>query len=229
MELDELRATWTAYDRRLDESLRLNTMLLQRMMLDRTESALKRLSLGVIVELGASILAVLWLGAFLRDHLGEPHFFLPALLLHLGLIVDIGALVYQIVAVAEIDYSAPIVEIQKRLATLRVIRVRVTKWTLLLIPLAWTPALIVLLKGLLGVDAYALFRPSWFIANLLFGLVVLVAGLWIARRYAERLARFPLMQRVMRDIAGANLIAAETSLRSLQAFEQGEPLPRSLP
>lgn len=220
MELDELRQRWETYDRRLEESLRLNRRLLEITVRGRTEPALKRLALGVGVELLVTVAAVLWLGSFLWDHATELRFFLPALLLHLGLIADIGGLAYQIVTVAEMDYSAPIVEVQTRLETLRVIRVRATKWALLLAPLIWTTALIVLLKGFLGVDAYTFFGPSWLAANLLFGLLFVVVGVWLSRRYAARTAHFPLVQRLLRDIAGSNLLAAEESLRSLREFEQ---------
>ena len=76
------------------------------------------------------------------------------------------------------------------------------------------------LKGLFGVDAYATFGARWLTADLIFGLVVIAFALWISRRYAGRMEGAPLVQRLMRDIAGHNLTAAATFLGSLAEFEQ---------
>jgi hypothetical protein len=78
----------------------------------------------------------------------------------------------------------------------------------------------VLLKGLIGVDAYAHFSPAWLAANLLFGLLVIPVAIWVSRRYADRLQQSPLLQQLMLDIAGRNLATATEYLRSLAKFEE---------
>jgi hypothetical protein len=40
--------------------------------------------------------------------------------------------------------------------------------TLVLVPVAWIPLLIVVLKGLFGVDAYAALSSVWLVANVVF-------------------------------------------------------------
>lgn len=45
-------------------------------------------------------------------------------------------------------------------------------------PLAWIPLLIVVLKGLFDVDAYATFSSAWLFANVGFGLLVAVVAVW---------------------------------------------------
>ena len=58
------------------------------------------------------------------------------------------------------------------------------------------------------------------IANLLFGLAVIALAVWVSRRYAERMARSPLVRRLMRDLAGSNLNAAEGFLERVARFEE---------
>lgn len=222
MELEDLKRRWEDQDRKLDAIVRLNTGLLRESKLGKTATALGRLAglllVGLLLDLGVA----LWLGSFLAEQLSEMRFLLPGAGLLLGLIALAIANVRQLVAIRQVDYAAPIVAIQRRLESLRVERLRAVKWTLLLAPLAWTPLLIVTLKDLLGVDAYATFGAPWLTANLAFGLVVIAFALWISRRYADRMERAPFVQRLMRNIAGHNLAAAATFLGSLAEFEREE-------
>jgi len=222
MELDDLKRSWEEYDRKLDASIRLNTRLLHGSVLGKAETALKRLSRLLLVDLLLSLGAAVWLGSFLWEHAAEARFLVPAVTLHLFVIALVIACIRQIVSISQVDYGAPIVAIQKRLELLQVERIRTTKWTLLLAPLVWTPLFIVTLKGLFGVDVYAAFGAVWLAANVVFGLLVIAVGVWISRRYAGRMERSSLMQRLLRDIAGHNLTAATAFLRSLSQFEDEE-------
>ena len=98
-------------------------------------------------------------------------------------------------------------------------RIRTTKWTLLLSPLLWTPLFIVGMKSLFDVDVYAAFGTACLVAHVLFGLVVIGLGLWISKRYAGRMEGSPVMQRLLREISGRNLAAATDFLQSLAEFE----------
>lgn len=106
--------------------------------------------------------------------------------------------------------------------SLKVQRVRATMWTLLAAPLLWILVLIVALKGLIGLDAYAVFDGAWLAANVLFGVAVIPLAVWISRRQADRMDRSPFVQSLLRDIAGYNLNAAMGFLGSLEQFEEEE-------
>lgn len=130
---------------------------------------------------------------------------------------------HQWFALRNIDYSAPVVAIQKELGRLRLQELRILKWVMITAPLVWTPLLIVAIKGLLGLDAYAIFSGAWLAANVAFGVAVLLLAVWISRRYADRMERSPRIQRLMRSLSGYNLSAAEGFLNSLARFEEESP------
>ncbi len=220
MTLDELKDRWNENDRTLDATLRLNTRLLRASTLGKAETAMRRLSRLLGIEVALNLVATIVLGSFIADHLGEPRFLLPAAALHLCAIGLVIAGIHQLAAIGRLDYAAPIVAIQRKLESLRWLRTRITQWTLLVAPLLWTPLLIVGLKGLVGVDAYAVFRGDWLLANLLFGAAVIPAALWLSRRYADRLEQSSLARRLMRDIAGHNVNAALGFLDALARFEE---------
>jgi len=220
--LDDMKQLWEAQDKKLDTMLRLNTRLLQAPVLSKVESAMRRLAFVLGVNLLIDVLLALWLGSFLWDVRAEPRFLLPAAVLHLSVIALLGNGIRQLMAIGGLDYSAPVLEIQKRMESLRAQRLRATQLTLLASPLLWTPLLIVALKGLIGLDAYAIFSAEYLLINVLLGLAVIPLAIWLARRYAERMQRSPFVQSLLRDIAGYNLNAAAGFLSQLARFEAEE-------
>ena len=223
MDIEDMQRLWEEQNRKLDAGLRLNARVLNQSVLGKAEASTKRLSWLLLFELPLDALLLFGLGSFIARHVTDARFLIPAVALHLFVIILASSSVRQVIALRGIDYSAPILEIQKRLGALQVERIRVTKWVFLSAPLVWTPLLIVSLKGLLGVDPYAIFSGAWLAANLLFGLAVIALALWISRSYADRMERSPLLQRLMRDLAGQNLNAALGFVGSLERFEEENP------
>lgn len=222
MELEDLKRTWAEYDRKLDANIRMNARVLQSVVLGKAETSMNRLSRLLLIELLLSLGAAVLLGTFLSVGDAEARFLIPALMLGLGVVTLLTVCIHQIVAISRIDYGAPIVLIQRRLESLRIERIRTTKWTLLLAPIAWVPLLIVTLRALTGLDVYAAFGAAWIGANVFFGLLVIAVGVWVGRRFGARMERSSVLQRLLRDIAGQNLNDATESLRSISQFEREE-------
>ena len=126
MELDDLKIAWRELDRRLETVLALDRRVLRELKLDKTRSALRRLTGLLVFELIAGVPAVLLLGSFLAEHYAVARFAAPALVLHAVALFTILASVRQLAMVARIDYSAPILTIQHALAELRASRIRTT-------------------------------------------------------------------------------------------------------
>lgn len=219
MDLDDLKRRLDEHDRRLGAGIRLNARVLTSSVLDKAETSLDRLSRLLWVELILNFAAAVWLGSFVAGHVSEPRFLIPAAALDLGAIVLVAAAIRQLAAIARLDYSAPIVDIQKRIGELRVERLRAVKLTLLFAPLLWVPVFVVGFEGLFGVDAFAVFGARYIAANVLFGVLVIPLAVFVSRRYADRMDRSPLVQRLMRDLAGRNLAAAAAFVGSIAAFE----------
>lgn len=223
MELDDIKQHLQHLDGKLDAALRLNRSVIDQRILDGVDKAVRRLGWALGIELALGVVTVLLTGSFVADHVREPRFLVPGLGLHIFVIAQIAMLVRHAVATRQIDFGAPIVEIQRRIETLRVSMIRTTLWTFLLAPLLWPPLLIVALEGFLGVDAYAALGTPYLAANAAVGLAVVAIGLLVSRFFADRLSGSPVVRRLMRDLAGTNLAAAQRFLDSLSRFERDVP------
>jgi hypothetical protein len=220
MELEDLRHAWEAHGRMVDDTSRLNRQVLRWVVTSKAETAMRRLSRLLWIELVVNAGAAVWLGSFLADNVTVARYALPAAALDILVIALLAAGIRQLVAIGRVDYGRPVLIIQRRMESLRAERIRATMATLAVAPLAWVPLLIVMLKGLLGVDAYAILSSAWLIANVVFGLLVAAVAIWASRQYAGRVTSSWSLRWLMDNLAGRNLRTASDFLRSLAQFEE---------
>jgi len=218
MELDDLKARWIDFDRKLDASLRLNTQLVRASLIERTERALKRSSFAAIAGCLGNLLVIVWLGSFMADHFGEPRFLIPAAILDAGAIVLLVVSSQQVVRMRTVDRGKPVTEVQRELQMLQIRQINLTRWIVFLSPLLWTPLAIVMLKAAFGVDAYQM-RPAWLLANLLFGLAAIPVLFYGSRALSKRWKGTPWLRSIMRDTAGQSLVEAAGFMEELARFE----------
>ncbi len=224
MELDELKNLWANQDRKLDQVIRLNAEFLRDSRTRKAGSSLKWAFRGILFEQLASIPAIVLLGIFLSNHSSEPRYLVPAIVLDVFAVLSVVSCGYQLGTLHDIDFGQPVVAIQKKLERVRVLRLATTKWALLLGPVLWVPLTIVALKGVLGVDGYALFPGGWLAVNLMAGAAISAALYGLSRRFAQRMERSPLVRRLMDDIAGRSLGRAVAFLGGISSFEREEGL-----
>lgn len=220
MELENMRSQWAALNDKVESLLQINQMALRAATLKQADTALRRLRRGIIIELIVNSAGALLLVPFIGNHLAQPLFLAPAVLLFAFMLLQVAFGVHQLVVLNDLDFSGPVVQLQRALAALRVRRIRVTKWTFWAAPLLWVPLLIVAMKGVLGVDVYATFSTVWLITNLIFGVAVIAIMFFVSKRYADRMNRSPWLQRLLDDIAGHDLNAATAFLNDVARFEK---------
>ena len=131
------------------------------------------------------------LGNFIWNNLQEIKFLVPAISLDLFVIFLVHSGVRQLIAIKSIDFSEPIITNQKKLESLKVRRINETKMVFLVSPLLWVPLLIVIVRGITGLDPYLIFSTSWLVANLLFGLAVIPLVLFVSKWYSYRFKSSP--------------------------------------
>lgn len=220
MNLDDIKNQWSAFDKKLDNSIKLNTLLLKEVSLNKTNSYLRRLSVSIYTELILSFLVLLILGNFIWNNLYHIKFLIPAISLDLFIIFLVNSSIRQLIEINSIDFSEPIITNQKKLGNLKVRRINETKMVFLVSPLLWVPLLIVIVRGITGLDPYSIFSASWLVGNLLFGLAVIPLVLWVSKRYSHKFQSSLFVQSIMNDIAGRSLNEAIGFLDKLAKFEK---------
>jgi|GEM_PF-614963 len=218
MEMDTILASWKEQNEKIDACIRLNRQVISETRLSSAQKAMRPLTFELIVQVSVNLLAIALLGFFSWIHWSDPRFLIPAVILDVYVIALNAQLFRQLILVHQIDYNAPVAEIQKRLALISVERVRGTVGTFVSAPAVWTPLLIVGLKGCFGVDAYRTLGAPWLVANLLVCTAVTITASWLLRRNEAKLNAYPALQRLSRDIAGKSLQSAMSRVAEVQSF-----------
>ena len=219
MELDELKLAWRSMERRIDTVGRLGFQLYREDRTDRIRSTLRWLMSGQALQMAIWIAVVTVVAPFWIEHRAVPHLLVFGLVLHAYAIVTIVGSVLQLCIMASIDYSSPVLALQRRLVQLRTLRI----WSTLLLGLPWwllwTVGFVVGVKHWMDVDLYAT-APAFVWSNLAFGAVALAASVWVARRIARRAKESGQPARFADDLAGHSLRRAIGQLGELARFER---------
>ncbi|MBS0201143.1 MAG: serine/threonine protein kinase [Proteobacteria bacterium] len=217
MELDDIKTAWQSIDHRLqlDNALRLND--LRERTLDKTRRKLRPVFWGQIAQILFGLLFVLLATLLWRHGTTSIATILAGIVVHaygLATIISAGVMLGRL---HDIDNSAPILDIQKRLLRARTWYVRSGMIAGLPWWFLWVPILMTLV-GLKGGNLYA-DAPSMVWIGLGVGAAGLLATWWFHRW--SRNPRRPDFARKMDDtLTGGSLRKALAQVEELRQFEQ---------
>jgi hypothetical protein len=219
MELDELKQAWQTMAQRVDSTGALGIQLYRENRLDRIRGTLRWLMAGQGLQIAIWIGVVTIVAPFWIEHRAVPHLLAFGLILHAYAVVTIISSVVQLLLMAAIDYAAPVLALQRRLARLRTLRI----WSTLALGVLWWPlwivGFVVGVKWWLDIDLYVA-APGFVLANVVFGLAALAATAWFARRIARRAKATGRPARFADDLAGHSLRRAIGQLDEIARFER---------
>ena len=218
MELDELKASWHSLDRRVTELTAINRKLLSETISRKARWRLAPVAIGAALNIAIGAwFAMIW-GAFWAAQLARPAVAAAGIALHLASIGLIVIGVVRLVLVLRIDYTRPVLAIQRSLVRLQEFEARSFHavwfgcWVLM------PAALVALVMGFAGIDLWARAR-GYLLANFLVcvagGLAPPLLHYW-ARRHRNRLATW------MDDFLLSRSIArARAAIDEIDEFARG--------
>ncbi len=222
MELNDLKQAWQTLDKGLQQQNTLALRAYRDRQADKARRGLRPLLWGQVAQMFFGVLFVLLAAALWARTGASPQplawtTFAAGIFVHgygVATIVLAGCTIGLAMA---IDYSAPVVGIQKQLAKLR--RFYIVNGMVAGLPwwLMWVPVLMVL-SGLGGVDLYAR-APSVVWIGLGIGIAGLL-GTWRFQSWSRQPARAPLGQRLEDGAAGGSIRKAQRVLDEIVDFER---------
>jgi hypothetical protein len=227
MTLDDLQQQWLAHElrleRRLDELARTNRQLHLAMELKAPRSYLRWSQAGDLLEMLLGVPFIAWTGSFLGTHFAEMRFWLPALALHAWFVATFAVATARFARKATIQYDAPVLEIQRQLEKLRMFALRALRLLFVSGVIVWSvPFPIVSARSWFGLDLYALLGGQALLGWLAVSVALALLTLAICVACSSRLDRWPRLRRVVRNLAGYSLQAAEKRLARLAELEKEE-------
>jgi hypothetical protein len=229
-DLDDLKAAWQALDRRLAREHALNFARFKHERVRSVRGALRPLVAGQVVQAILGALTVVWSAMFWVEHRTTPHLVALGVLGQLWAVALTALAVVELIAVSQIDYAAPVLAIQKRIAELRARRIRMMPFFVVTGCVMWVPVTLVVFHQIGGAERWADLPElvAWFVwaeqpqvfAWLLVNLILVPALALLVLRWLREPQRARLAKRVDDEIAGRSVLRAESMLAEIAEFER---------
>jgi len=217
MELDNLKSTWQSLDSRLqlDNTLKLHELRERR--LDRTRGSLRPLFWGQIVQMLFGVLFILLASLLWMSQPAHASSIVAGVVVQAYGVLTIVAAGVVLGQIGNIDYSQPVLGIQKQLLRARMLYIRSgmvagLPWWFLWIAVLQT------LAGLSDVDLLAK-APALVWSGYGIGVAGLLATWWF-HRWARRPQRAEFGRKMDDSLSGGSLRRALAQLDELQRFER---------
>ena len=219
MELDDLKSAWQSLDRKLERDHGIQKRLFLELRLDKTRSSLRPLAFGNVLQMLLGIaLIVLGVACWTRNF-EIPGYLVAGIVLHAFGVVNVAWGGITLGLIGCIDYAAPVLAIQKRLALLQ--RFQALGGVICGLPWWIMWLLVVIAFAGLGSQSASVDpnTPAWIWVTLAVCLLGLV-GTWWFYRWSQR-AGNPGLAKAMRDtVIGSSLRKAQAQLDELERFEK---------
>ncbi len=216
MELDDLKSAWQSLNETMARQNALNLRALKDQKLDKVRHGLRPLVWGQAIQIGLGALLALVSAGFWSNHRHVPHLLVTGLVMHAyGLAMILFGTRMQVL-IGRIDFGAPVLEIQRRMAELRRFYGRGGLWIGLPWWVLWIVAMEMLFMGLFGADLYVNLSPAVTISQFAIGFLgwalTLAFDAW-ARRHPK------FGPELTRATEGKNLTRAKAALEDIARFE----------
>lgn len=216
--MDDLQQLWARHTALLLRSVAIDEKLLRESTLRKVRTALVPYVACRALEAACGIF-VLWATAnVLLAHPTSASYMLLGGALLAFVAVFTATSVRLAIDAARLDYSGPVLHMQEVLGRQRRAEFRALKWALLGGTLLWLPALALPFEALTGAEVLAHLETGFLLANVAFGVVVVILGQMLAWRYVERPGIGPRAQRIVDALSGHGLRRASAHLAELRQF-----------
>ena len=214
-DLDDLKIAWKKLNAQLERQDTLTLRQIKENKLGRFHSGLRPLVFGQTLQLIVGAVITIVCANFWVAHLSQVHLLFSGLFLQAYGILFIAFAVRDLMLIRRIDYSAPIVVIQKQLAELRAWHIRAAIWHGMAGSVVWLPVLIIILH-LLGADIWIRKpRAVWWLLGSAFVCLAFNFGLVLLARMPGRCGRA-----LAGSWVGRSVNRAQAALNEIQEFER---------
>lgn len=217
MELDDLKQTLRAMEERLAHEGRLNLEARREQTRAGLQGGLWPLYATHAAEIVLGVVLALAVGPFWMSHLHEPQLAVAGVIVHVYAVAMIALGARMLALLVSVDFGAPVVTIQRRLALVRRAFIRSglvvgLPWCVLWIPFG------MLFFEMLGFDLYANFSRAWFLSNVAVSTAVMLVALWLCRGLWYRPSDGAEARSLEASWGGKRLLRVQTFLDELAAF-----------
>jgi len=217
MELDDFKSAWQTLDRRLQLDNTLKLHALRERKLDKTRDSLRPLFRGQVVQILFGIPFILLAALLWISQPAHVSSIIAGVLVHAYGVLTIIAAGVVLGALRDVDYAAPVLDIQRKLLRARTLYIR----SGMVAGLPWWFLWIAILQTLAGLGDVDLLAKAPALVWSGYGIGIAgLLGTWWFHRWARRPERAEFGRKMDDGLSGGSLRKALAQLDELQRFER---------
>jgi|GEM_PF-3082781 len=219
IDLQELKTEWPEYNRKLDEALTLNKLLLSKIQRQEARRSLRPLWTIRLWETNIWLVIIVALAVCIGAFWGHAAPTISAGVLLLFSLAGLIGAIGQLVLLRQLDYGAPILALQKKLERIRMHQLWFERLLLAMLPLYmahvffWTYLFF-------GIDLYQFGDQDWLQANIILTLILIPFTAWLLREMGKVHPRFRWIAALRRNLSHWQIEHALAKLDYLRKWEQ---------
>jgi hypothetical protein len=189
MELDDLKAAWAQYDKKLTENLKFNEDLLRGMNLEKSKKEMNAPLTYEIFSVTTGAIFLIYIISSTIRYSSELKFLSPGLIASLTLIIYLYLSFVKIRLLSNIDfYYSSVIELQKSVNIFKQKYLRFKKYELFVFPVFAISVSPILLKALRNLDLYA--HPYRYIIAIFLSLILYYPlAIWFYKNLFDKKVR----------------------------------------
>jgi len=214
------------YDKKISESLSVNTQLVSELKTKKSYSQLKKLRRNRLIELVISLVISLFLGGFIYYSLN---------LIILGWVISsciilsftlfaVSSCIRQLILISKFNLNQPVIENQKILSRLQLYNIMYLRMGILQIPF-YMSYITIFSRMFFAYDFWIHVGTTWSLVNLAFS-VLLFPFIWrVFKKISYKSMNIPWVKYLIEHAGGKTIVMAMEFLNEIDDYEDNSNVP----
>lgn len=219
MDLSNLQQTWNRFEKKLDQNRQLNLHLLRKVNLEKTKLKLSSLIWQQALTIIFYMMAGSWFMYFSATHWGNWSFVISGVILAVWSFIATASAIYQLQLILTLDYSLPVIQLQKKLMVLKTSIIRNLRFVGWVLPF-YMAFVVVGFQVLFGVDIIREMETQVLVWNTIFSVFLIFVSLWIHKKLSPKNANKDWLNWLIQG-SGSQVNDALKFLKEIDDFKRG--------
>jgi len=206
------------YDKKISESLSVNTQLVSELKTKKSYSQLKKLRRNRLIELVIALFISFLLGIFLYNSWYIIGWVISACIIMSFTIFAITSCIRQLILISKFNLNQPVVENQKILANLQLYNIMYLRIGILQIPFYMT-YITIMVRIFFGIDFWVHVSLPWVLVNLAFSVLLFPFIWWVFKKISYKNMNIPWVKKFIESAGGKTIARAMEFLNEIEDYK----------
>ena len=216
------------YDRKISESLPVNTQLLSEFKTKKSYSQLKKLRRNRLIELVISLVISLFLVGFIYYswNLHYIGWVISCIIIMSFTLFAVSSCIRQLILISKFNLNQPVVENQKILSRLQLYNIMYLRMGILQIPF-YMNYITIFSRMFFAYDFWIHLGGTWTLVNLAFSFLSFPFIWWVFKKISYKNMNIPWVKYLVEHAGGKTIVRAMELLNEIDVYENESDVPES--